>query len=1404
MYVSDSLAQSASDEPDSGADWYYSENGSEEEGKWLSLEEVGGSLRKGKGDPQSKGYRRTSLPVLSRDRIKKSELDSSVMQSPNSPYMPYPSGGLHRKTSSPTGRVQHDLILHKGKDTLDRIGLPRRVRPTQLFPDDLNSTEVPPFPRVVTEWMESEVTAVEDSPAMHTVSANAVHEKYAYKKPPSPSAAACDDVDFHLSGTDVVHVINSPEECALSDRVPFAQKNSRFLDQRLNTDDGYKVNNCGSFSEQQREVKSRTQLPVNSLDKTFTVTRSAPLNSPIFRFGRVSVTSNSSLANSSPISSLVNGTGLTEKGDSEGAYWKHDSMKHTVDIPFRSESRLGELICKGDSQSERVESRVAMADSQWHKRSSTVTSKGPVFSPQIPSTDSEKPANVMLSALKEVNSPMLLFHKTETQVTGLQRNLNESAPSHAPSMPSPANKDEYTWLNQGGLEPSMEQTHDANHRDMDRSPLGELRKKIEALSRNGTPIKMTSMTKTGENRTAGMIPTDMPPTGGGNQSKHAHSIFDKGTLGTDRNVDSSSPFKTVSTLPKPHSPLRSPLSLAKTESPPQLTKTRRKFRPVFQPLSSEEINKVLETHSSESFARFLTEKCIKTEPPSTPEDIREMAPHSSPDINKKAMGDLMSPEPGCTKKLFCAQSLNKTEVKGITGSQSYTNSLFLQTDLNVPNHFQKSSKQELWEKTAGIYAEDTEENGCGCKHLQRTPKSKPTFDFGIFRSCPGESFRQTVAAFPQAAEKESELKVTRKEFCSVQPVLSPLGSRVVPSNDKKMGNIGCAGDRPASGRRSEIKPQQASAQKDITPKSFLDLDSDVFSLSPLPSPSRSDKKQAQFSGWPVSEAFTLKKQASENKITHAITNSSAAEEPKVSYASRSSSASKRPWADFPHEQISTREFKWSPSLHLSSTDTLRNKQTEESTKQHSFNVNAQNRNKERRGAASMNTLSDFEDPDYDAGKLRGEGTAQQLLSDVERKLARSGTSCYHSASQTYAQDTGLPVSALQGTSSAGGKYSTPLSQNNSGDDSLCRSSGDSLSITPRNQSLEASQSTPSKLISNLNLSDTRCPMSLTKNCDALSRLLLTSPVEKKTPAGGCMQRSSSPHIQRTRQLMELSHDPQKRVPLGEQYAARQEERNTSTKSVNEMAAGYRVSVRQPAQPEVKAKTMTKLSLGHDSEETGSKQVLCGSSKDAPEEIRQIMEKLSSGRRHLFGAKVDLTQNRNSGHTRECQSPLKDHKWKIFKSRNPVLLPKTSDSNMRSASPQRNSGELVISKPMGCKGNQMIRISSPQAQRKITDNHLFSFNSDSCHPSAHTKRSFELLEETDCMASVRLIDSRSPMKRRRLSVIHGTSTPVKSSEPSPKKFDLDESLSTVGGDNSDLNNTLHSTDSEEDEITLIPE
>ena len=124
---------------------------------------------------------------------------------------------------------------------------------------------------------------------------------------------------------------------------------------------------------------------------------------------------------------------------------------------------------------------------------------------------------------------------------------------------------------------------------------------------------------------------------------------------------------------------------------------------------------------------------------------------------------------------------------------------------------------------------------------------------------------------------------------------------------------------------------------------------------------------------------------------------------------------------------------------------------------------------------------------------------------------------------------------------------------------------------------------------------------------------------------------------------------------------------------------------------------------------------------------------------------------------------------------------------------------------------MIRISSPQArQQKGNRGHLFSLNSsDSFAPSVSTKRSFE--SDFD--------DTRSPCKRRRIITIHSTSTPSKSTGPSPKKFDMDESLSTISGEDDSLNRTVLSTNSTlidlttcsatvsddgEDEVTLISE
>ena len=525
----------------------------------------------------------------------------------------------------------------------------------------------------------------------------------------------------------------------------------------------------------------------------------------------------------------------------------------------------------------------------------------------------------------------------------------------------------------------------------------------------------------------------------------------------------------------------------------------------------------------------------------------------------------------------------------------------------------------------------------------------------------------------------------------------------------------------------------------------------------------------------------------------------------------------------------------------------------------------------RHGACSLNTLSDFEDSDgsrrfkqYETEQLT-RATAVGKLQAVRQKHLVFGkespkTAATNVRSPSYSWKTlvrttpepssHMPHGCVNSANHNGIRQSSPLkhrapncmrqhrtncNQNLSAGQSLSDASPDSKSGTPPRRPLGANQSTtPSKLLSNLNLSDLHSPLNLTQNCDTLSRLVLASPPEGRASdvRGGkssCNKVQSSGGRPVEAPVLDSCRPARRRS-----YKARLQELLNGEHKGNTLSQNCAFSQTEGRlqEPPHRHQTVAEASPKASASKLGS------SPKSQPKEPHRLSESTkpsaagsiatrlghgvsSKSKGDLFSARDSATHDAN-----HCQaSESKCYSWKIFRSRNHAssaqITAKSASaavSGISAASLQTATAECVLSKPFTCQGSKMIHISSPQArQQKGNRGHLFSLNSsDSFAPSVSTKRSFESeFDDASCSPG----DTRSPCKRRRIVTIHSTSTPSKSTGPRPKKFDMNESLSTISGEDDSLNRTVLSTNSTlidlttcsatvsddgEDEVTLISE
>ena len=496
----------------------------------------------------------------------------------------------------------------------------------------------------------------------------------------------------------------------------------------------------------------------------------------------------------------------------------------------------------------------------------------------------------------------------------------------------------------------------------------------------------------------------------------------------------------------------------------------------------------------------------------------------------------------------------------------------------------------------------------------------------------------------------------------------------------------------------------------------------------------------------------------------------------------------------------------------------------------------------RRGACSLNTLSDFEDSDgsqrfkqYETEQLT-RATAVGKLHAVRQKhlvfeKESPKTAATNVRSPSYAwkplvrttpePSSHMPHGCVNSANHNGIRQSSPLkhrapscmhqhrtncNQNLSAGQSLSDVSPDSKSGTPPHQPLGANQSTPSKLLSNLNLSDLHSPLNLTRNCDTLSRLVLASPPEGRASdvRGG---KSSCNKVQSSGGRPVEAPVLDSCGPARRSYKARLQELLDGEHKGNTLSQNCAFSQTEGRLQESphRRQTVAEASPKASASKLGS------SPKSQPKEPHRLSESTtpsaagsiakrpghgvsSKSKGDMFSVKDSATHDAN-----HCQaSESKCYSWKIFRSRNHAssaqITAKSASaavSSVSAASSQTATAECVLSKPFTCQGSKMIHISSPQARRqKGNRGHLFSLNSsDSFAPSVSTKRSFESeFDDASCSPG----DTRSPCKRRRIVTIHSTSTPSKSTGPHPKKFDMNESLSTISGEDDSLNRTVLST------------
>ncbi|XP_076468361.1 uncharacterized protein LOC143299113 [Babylonia areolata] len=1383
----ESVPQSGSESTDAAdeeEDYCVPEHRAEEEGRWLTIREPQHWQRHSKRSPNKKTKHKHSHTSHHSIVYKNSKQKGRFVGTHNSEFTGHKQRtAFHNMSASRREREHHSQETPESvtvaEQNIDRVGPPRRVRPIQLFSQIEGSGEISGvFSTQRKSFRNSDTDSEEESPTKKVFSnvdndGDSLEDKSAKSESTTelqPSrqrflSSGCDDVDFYLPGgsvAEIVHIGLSPENSLGGNDTDF---------------DGH-----GKYHAEAPATHSSPFSRYMS-PNTFTVSKCNPPNIVVAKHSR---------------DQIHNGTNIGTFGHADdklkSVHLKE--MREGGDIDREQEG--AEAGCAVDKTQAVTQTSINSCSSQMLQMKhnlahscelSKVTSCAvPKTAVDVPHTLHDIPQNLtplQSSAaqgmktfqdidLKPRGKSLAEIKKKLDRLFIMFNGTNNSTPERplAPGKPKQLNENE-------GSDPEVGLMAAAQPEEMETSPAGQLREKHSDVSASPFPkvtIANTDMFPTSEQHS--------PCERGGESVSPTHNPANRTFIVSDKTDCEDTQSEEIS--PCDCEPTAGwTCDLAACQVPSRCTeqegKTKRKFRPVFKPFSTEEIQEVLEMENSDSFISFLNERYIKDEPESEKEDDEsqvKLFPSSQDESGKHASqanplraAELYSAQqasyrPEMNRSVECCQ-VPKENINMQKTDKNNAANLPVKCSLDK----MPSTEQRKWKNT------------CSCldaKIFSRSPKaveSKLRVDCSgkaqglshepltnqstVFQATPGQIFRQTITSL------HIPLRITGTDL-SVAEHESKKISVVQHGVKDRKSQDGLVEHRERFKMEPSPRVDFSSVSRDQTEKSvsfFTELGSDsVFPAAFSPSLGAAERK-AQVSGSAIHSLFLQMKQSADSKTPPKpqLKFSSSLEEKRVCCDKpglacvQLCQSSQNPhkhkheadlWGKTDLAVVADRCYqgkhhfvKASSDNPLSLLDKLegRNSVPSEPAWKKMTSETRQKPQKESGWSKTVTAADAYHSGDAQCkGKLSGSKSTVQHKEKESEDLRcgkaclgtgspslRCKTNCSASGHQTVnRQHDGVMFSRPHGTECTVARKPdhTDLYRTQKGGDdsngSMNSVSCDSLSVTPQNQTADASQSTtPSKLLNRLSLSDPRSPLNLTKNCDKLSRLMLDSPGEKKREYSNQAQSRSDRHLEQE---------------------------------------------------------------GLDSQQqTGS----------------------------LVVTPVTKPQ---------CDN----HSWKIFKSKNSRSAKQLSSersaspcSGHRVSSPQQDTRHLAGSpKPNGSFERKMIHISSLQA-RKIAS--PFSFSSDSPVQIGSCKRSLESdMDEESNVRSKGISHTSSPLKRRRLDSILGTSTPSKS-DNGASRFNMDESLSTIAGDSVDLNGTLNSSDicplddpdccsDEEDEITLIPE
>jgi hypothetical protein len=343
-------------------------------------------------------------------------------------------------------------------------------------------------------------------------------------------------------------------------------------------------------------------------------------------------------------------------------------------------------------------------------------------------------------------------------------------------------------------------------------------------------------------------------------------------------------------------------------------------------------------------------------------------------------------------------------------------------------------------------------------------------------------------------------------------------------------------------------------------------------------------------------------------------------------------------------------------------------------------------------------------------------------------------------------------------------------------------SQDWLSVTQQDQNISASWTgTPSKLLGKLHLSDSGDTSKLSDNCRALSRLVLSSKDR---------QSAWNREGQKLTQLKQGGRaDPAgilTKEPVVDTCRAKEPGDAPCDRSlVTSPSKKVCLTRSRLQQADSARKSHNSLNINRWLEDCE------GAQKEAP-----VTSSAVSTSRPCLSASGDAANLFNIASSVKPLS-LREKQKDSGTLKGQVARGKAADAK-RLSLPEKQAA-CVLSKPLRLPGSKMIHISSPSSRQKASCDIYSVVSESSVLP---TKRSFEM--DSSGLQKGDLADFRSPLKRRKMDAIHGTSTPRKSFLPAAE-FKMNETLSTICGSDSDAEGTVVTVSTNdktlEDEISL---